>query len=192
MIKLVSILILSCTLFGCVTVPKQDNNVEVENKISLNEVKFFGSGLDNSSNYTYTQFNEKYAVTAKHTEKTHKVVWTCDDCDLIFFEHKLKGFKNEEYWGKVKPLSNVKLYGHVGIFIKELEGRDLNIVGFVNSVLVGNLMTITPIKGMSGGPVVSGGKIVGMNIGYEGTTKKGIYIPYSKIMEEYEKFQNTL
>ncbi len=170
MIKLFSTLILTCTLLGCVTVPNQINSSPHKNDavVDLKKMNFFGSGLENSTNFTYTQFNENYAITAKHTDKKHKVVWTCEDCDLVFYEKKLEGFKHDDYWENGKPLENVKLLGHVGIFIKELEGRDLAIVGMINNVIVGNLMTITPIKGMSGGPVLNdSNKIIGMNIGYK-------------------------
>lgn len=151
------------------------------------------------------QWNDEYAVTAKHIPFLWKVAHEGRG-DLVFFKRKSQhpplwrqyvGGEELTASGLSPFLVSVKGTGHA------LASR-VQILEFKDGVSYG-IGDMPLVKGMSGGPVFgSDNKVVGINIGFisswgykksvnpeiAGADRVSIFIPYDEILKDWEIFQN--
>jgi hypothetical protein len=144
---------------------------------------------------SFTQWNEEYAVTAKHVEHLEGSVYICDyGCDLQFFKHKntqqLPSWRN--------ALANEKLIfvGQNGEQQKMVSvgiNMDNSVKDTQTGIYMGKLARVTVIPGMSGGPVYGmDGRLVGMSfasvkksLDNYGPNAYSLYIPYEVIQKQW-------
>ena len=120
------------------------------------------------------QWNEDYAVTAKHTPLLRNIAYTCSTgCDLVFIKRKSTG--NIPEWRHSVPNEKLTAYGTSPLYIPaKTEGvslltrlqKDVEINN-EKSVELYKLNNISSIMGMSGGPIYGeDGKVVGITLGF--------------------------
>ena len=153
------------------------------------------------------QWNEDYAVTAKHTPFLRNVVHEGLG-DVVFFKHKASSVP---HWRQYVPGEAVTAVGF-NSFMMPMQGKGhalpslVRLEGTPGSVFYS--VHDGPItKGMSGGPVIaSDGCVVGINAGFystslnsaitlpelKGAQRVSIFIPYSIIAREWGMLQAQL
>lgn len=120
------------------------------------------------------QWNEDYAVTAKHTPFLRNIAYTCSTgCDLVFI--KRKADNNIPEWRHSVPNEKLTAYGTSPLYIpaktvgtsmgtrlqKDVEMNDKK------SIELYKLNNMATIMGMSGGPIYGeDGKVVGITLGF--------------------------
>lgn len=120
------------------------------------------------------QWNEDYAVTAKHTPLLRNIAYTCSTgCDLVFIKRKATG--NIPEWRHSVPNEKLTAYGTSPLYIPaKTEGVSL-LTRFQQDVEINNkksvefykLNNISSMMGMSGGPIYGeDGKVVGITLGF--------------------------
>lgn len=149
---------------------------------------------------SFTQWNEDYAVTAKHVEHLAGSVYICNyGCDLQFFKHK--NTQKNPLWRNA--LVNEKL-----IFVGQNAQQqrmvslgvniDTNVKDTETGIYMGKLARVTVIPGMSGGPVYGiDGKLVGMafasvkkSLDEYGPNAYSLYIPYEIIEQQWKMYSS--
>lgn len=158
-------------------------------------------------NYTYKttsytasfiQWNDEYAVTAKHVKNLPNSVYICGvGCDLQFFKHKASlpiiqwrdGIKGE----------NVHLVGQNASRQETIItgfNTDRNVFDTDTKKYIGKLALATSVPGMSGGPIYGDdAKVIGMTIATVekqldnlGPNAYSVYIPYQTVIEQWNNF----
>lgn len=120
------------------------------------------------------QWNEDYAVSAKHTPFLRNVAYTCSTgCDLVFI--KRKADNNIPEWRHSVPNEKLTAYGTSPLYIpaktegtamitrlqKDVEANDKK------EVELYKLNNMASMMGMSGGPIYGeDGKVVGITLGF--------------------------
>ena len=150
------------------------------------------------------QWNEDYAVTAKHTPFLPNVVHEGLG-DVVFFKHKASKVPQ---WRQFVPGESVTAVGF-NSFMMPVQGRGRTLDSLVR--LEGTPGSVFysvhdgPItKGMSGGPVFADdGKVVGMNVAFiakdgidarnrpdlANKARVSVFMSYSEIDKEWRRFQ---
>lgn len=120
------------------------------------------------------QWNEDYAVSAKHTPFLRNVAYTCSTgCDLVFI--KRKADNNIPEWRHSVPNEKLTAYGTSPLYVpaktegtamitrlqKDVEANDKKAVELYK------LNNMVSMMGMSGGPIYGeDGKVVGITLGF--------------------------
>ncbi|MDE4539155.1 trypsin-like peptidase domain-containing protein [Pseudomonas sp. ITEM 17296] len=153
------------------------------------------------------QWNEDYAVTAKHTPFLRNVVHEGLG-DVVFFKHKAS---KVPHWRQYVPGESVTAVGFNSLMIPVLgKGHALpslvRLEGTPGSVFY-SLHDGPMVKGMSGGPVFADdGQVVGINIAFipkneiDARTRPdladkervSVFMSYSEIDKEWRRFQYLL
>lgn len=153
------------------------------------------------------QWNEDYAVTAKHTPFLRNVVHEGLG-DVVFFKHKAS---EVPHWRQYVPGESVTAVGFNSLMIPVLgKGHALpslvRLEGTPGSVFY-SLHDGPMVKGMSGGPVFADdGQVVGINIAFipkneiDARTRPdladkervSVFMSYSEIDKEWRRFQYLL
>lgn len=153
---------------------------------------------------TAIQWNEEYAVTAKHTPFLRNVVHEGLG-DVVFFKHKANKVPQ---WRQFVPGESVTAVGF-NSFMMPVQGKGHTLASLVRlSGTPGSVFYSVhdgPItKGMSGGPVFADdGNVVGMNVAYiakdqiDARTRPdladkqriSVFMSYSEIDKEWRRFQ---
>lgn len=153
---------------------------------------------------TAIQWNEEYAVTAKHTPFLRDVVHEGLG-DVVFFKHKANKVPQ---WRQFVPGESVTAVGF-NSFMMPVQGKGHTLASLVRlSGTPGSVFYSVhdgPItKGMSGGPVFADdGNVVGMNVAYiakdqiDARTRPdladkqriSVFMSYSEIDKEWRRFQ---
>jgi hypothetical protein len=120
------------------------------------------------------QWNEDYAVSAKHTPFLRNVAYTCSTgCDLVFI--KRKADNNIPEWRHSVPNEKLTAYGTSPLYVPAktegaaMETRLQKDVESNNkkSIELYKLNNMASIMGMSGGPIYGeDGKVVGITLGF--------------------------
>lgn len=200
--KMCSIAVAFCAvmLTGCSQIAVQDEPSSVQ---ELSVVSGYSVGklfLDQGSQeYTasFVQWNDEYAVTAKHVVGVRDQAFVCEaGCDLQFFRHKAEAPFAQ--WRAAVPQEALKVVGfNIDRNIVISSGNDAN-ESVTDSPTAAYAYRIgkTAQKtagGMSGGPVYAADKkVVGMHIGAEqGAERSFIYVPYELVQAEWDKFSKV-
>ncbi|MFI7859045.1 trypsin-like peptidase domain-containing protein [Pseudomonas promysalinigenes] len=153
---------------------------------------------------TAIQWNEEYAVTAKHTPFLRNVVHEGLG-DVVFFKHKANKVPQ---WRQFVPGESVTAVGFNSLMMP-VQGKGHTLASLVRlSGTPGSVFYSVhdgPItKGMSGGPVFADdGNVVGMNVAYiakdqiDARTRPdladkqriSVFMSYSEIDKEWRRFQ---
>ncbi|MFJ4429489.1 trypsin-like peptidase domain-containing protein [Pseudomonas sp. NPDC089395] len=153
---------------------------------------------------TAIQWNEDYAVTAKHTPFLRNVVHAGLG-DVVFFEHKAT---RVPLWRQYVPGESVTAVGFNSLMMPVLgKGRTLDslvrLEGTPGSVFY-SVHDGPMVKGMSGGPVFAeDGKVVGINVAFipkdeidrrnrpdlADQARVSVFMSYSEIDKEWRRFQ---
>lgn len=153
---------------------------------------------------TAIQWNEEYAVTAKHTPFLRDVVHEGLG-DVVFFKHKANRVPQ---WRQFVPGESVTAVGFNSLMMP-VQGKGHTLASLVRlSGTPGSVFYSVhdgPItKGMSGGPVFADdGNVVGMNVAYiakdqiDARTRPdladkqriSVFMSYSEIDKEWRRFQ---
>ena len=150
------------------------------------------------------QWNEDYAVTAKHTPFLRNVVHEGLG-DVVFFKHKASKVPQ---WRQFVPGESVTAVGFNSMMMPvQGKGRTLDSLVRLNGTPGSVFYSVHdgPItKGMSGGPVFADdGKVVGMNVAFiakdgidarsrpdlAGKARISVFMSYSEIDKEWRRFQ---
>lgn len=155
---------------------------------------------------TAVQWNDEYAVTAKHTPFLKNVVHEGRG-DLVFFKHKAD---HAPQWRQHVAGEGVTAVGFNSLYLP-VEGA-----GHATSALVRlgvgdnvfySIHDGATMKGMSGGPVFAeDGKVVGMTVAFipkseidstkrpdlAGLQRISVFMPYSEIDREWRRYQRKL
>lgn len=154
------------------------------------------------------QWNEDYVVTAKHVDFVSNSAYSCDTCDLQFIKHKATGAVPQ--W---RERADNEMLTIVGVNQQKNErvvkGKDLNVYNTTNKTVESRtfLTNATITGGMSGGPVYGAdNKVIGIATAsingadvyqylpagaIQKSQKIAVYVPYSTIQSEWEKFQKS-
>ncbi|WEL58207.1 serine protease [Pseudomonas kermanshahensis] len=153
------------------------------------------------------QWNEDYAVTAKHTPFLRNVVHEGLG-DVVFFKHKAS---EVPHWRQYIPGESVTAVGFNSLMIP-VQGKGhalpslVRLEGTPGSVFY-SLHDGPMVKGMSGGPVFADdGQVVGINIAFipkneiDARTRPdladkervSVFMSYSEIDKEWRRFQYLL
>lgn len=148
-------------------------------------------------NASFVQWNEDYAVTVKHAKFIRNSTYKSKTYDVQFFKKKsilvptwTNPVKHEEL-----SMTGFVLYKNSTETVKY--GKDFGRAIAFNQDNY-RIVNTKIVKGMSGGPVFNKTKqVVGINVGY--TLRKqlienkkldiSVYVPYSIIKEEWNKFE---
>ncbi|SDI72718.1 serine protease [Pseudomonas panipatensis] len=152
------------------------------------------------------QWNADYAVTAGHVPYLSSQVYSCSTrCDLVFIKHKASGPLPN--WRSARNGEEVTALGSSSLLIPMSSHGRYWPVPYVNLNERNNEMygihDAALAQGMSGGPLIGNdGDVLGINIGYQGTTFRGIshpglkgakrvsvFVPYAVIEREWKLFQ---
>lgn len=153
---------------------------------------------------TAIQWNEDYAVTAKHTPFLRNVVHEGLG-DVVFFKHKAT---QVPLWRQYVPGESVTAVGFNSLMMPvQGKGRTLDslvrLEGTPGSVFY-SVHDGPMVKGMSGGPVFAeDGKVVGINVAFipkdeidrrnrpdlADQTRVSVFLSYSEIDKEWRRFQ---
>lgn len=189
---LLALVFLSVLMVGCASQDYSNMGILKEN------IKENGKLYE--SNASFIQWNEDYAVTAKHVTIVKNPVFICSSgCDMVFFKHKADNFNKQQKWRNAVFGEAVKAVGNIGnIFSVERHGKVLKDVVKDNPkaeyfYLVNDADTVS---GMSGGPVYAANDnaLIGMTIGVSQKSQsagiqESVFVPYEVIRVEWEKFQ---
>ncbi len=150
------------------------------------------------------QWNEDYAVTAKHTPFLRNVVHEGLG-DVVFFKHKAAQVPT---WRQYVPGESVTAVGF-NSFMVPVQGTGhalpslVRLEGTPGSVFY-SVHDGPMVKGMSGGPVFAGdGKVVGISVAFiptkqidaqsrpdlAGRERVSVFMSYSEIAKEWRRFQ---
>ena len=153
------------------------------------------------------QWNEDYAVTAKHTPFLRNVVQEGLG-DVVFFKHKAS---EVPHWRQYVPGESVTAVGFNSLMIP-VQGKGhalpslVRLEGTPGSVFY-SLHDGPMVKGMSGGPVFADdGQVVGINIAFipkneidartrpdlANKERVSVFMSYSEIDKEWRRFQYLL
>ena len=153
------------------------------------------------------QWNEDYAVTAKHTPFLRNVVHEGLG-DVVFFKHKAS---EVPHWRQYVPGESVTAVGFNSLMIP-VQGKGhalpslVRLEGTPGSVFY-SLHDGPMVKGMSGGPVFADdGQVVGINIAFipkneiDARTRPdladkervSVFMSYSEIDKEWRRYQHLL
>ncbi|WP_449434801.1 trypsin-like peptidase domain-containing protein [Pseudomonas putida] len=156
---------------------------------------------------TAIQWNEDYAVTAKHTPFLRNVVHEGLG-DVVFFKHKAREVPDWRQYVPGEPVTAVGFNslmipvqgkGHTSASLVRLEGTPGSVFYSVHDGPM--------VKGMSGGPVFADdGKVVGINVAFiakhaidahnrpdlAGRERVSVFMSYSEIEKEWRRFQYIL
>lgn len=153
---------------------------------------------------TAIQWNEDYAVTAKHTPFLRNVVHEGLG-DVVFFKHKAT---QVPLWRQYRPGESVTAVGFNSLMMPvQGKGRTLDslvrLEGTPGSVFY-SVHDGPMVKGMSGGPVFAeDGKVVGINVAFipkdeidrrnrpdlADKARVSVFMSYSEIDKEWRRFQ---
>lgn len=186
-----------------------------ENYVKFEAVQTYEEGNRVLTEHDYgsgVRWNKDYVVTAKHVSFAQDSVYKCsENCDLQFVKREIVGNGVVPEWRESVAAENVTIIGNsVGGKTVISKGQDINRyfyvaagkvesspekVGQENAVVYASTAQI--VHGQSGGPVFGDdGKVVGMLIGKTILTGKdgeqytvSVYVPYSVIKTEWEKYQ---
>ena len=156
---------------------------------------------------TAIQWNEDYAVTAKHTPFLSGVVHEGVG-DVVFFKHKAS---HVPLWRQSATGEAVTAVGF-NSFMMPVKGEGHTLPGLVRleGTKGGVFYSVhdgPTVKGMSGGPVFAeDGKVVGITIAYisnsdvarlkrpdlAGSSRLSVFMPYSEIAQEWQRYQYRL
>lgn len=150
---------------------------------------------------SYVQWNEDYAVTAKHVRNVKNVAYVSADYDLVFFEHKSTAPLKWAETKKNEPLTS-KGFPFFPSREKEkvIEAKSVDINLTMDDMPDYYLLSAQLVSGMSGGPVFNQfNEVVGINIGYtkrlynidNKTQIYSVYLSYQGIQKEWNKFQKV-
>lgn len=192
--RLIALVVLSLAMVGCAT-QDYSNMGSLTGKVKQN-------GKVYEANASFIQWNEDYAITAKHVTIVKNPDFICSSgCDMVFFKHKADNFNKQQKWRNAVFGEAIKAVGNIGnIFSVERHGKVLKDVVKDNPkaeyfYLVNDADTVS---GMSGGPVYAANDnaLIGMTIGVsqEATAagvKESIFVPYEVIRAEWACFQDN-
>lgn len=154
------------------------------------------------------QWNEEYRVVSTHTQRTDETNYNCDTCEITFVKHKAT--KSVPQWRESVPgeeLNVMSLTKDNSVVTTKV--KDINLA---NSTTTNRDSEVYLLEGqfdsdMTGGIIYSNdNKIVGlfstttMGVGVSKTVSEkviknkhqlAIYVPYSTIQTEWEKFKNS-
>lgn len=189
-IFVVTLLVLTVVLSGCSTVERDEQygpitHVNQDNSIDIG---------------SYVQWNNEYAVTAKHVQNVSNIAYVSADYDLIFFKHKSTA---PIHWTETK--FNEPLLSKGFPFFpnreqeKVIQAKSVDVHLTMDNVPDYYLLDAQLVAGMSGGPVFNQfNEVVGINIGYtkrlfnidNKTQVYSVYLSYQGIQKEWIKFQS--
>ncbi|UPL05166.1 hypothetical protein PisoF_00803 [Pseudomonas sp. IsoF] len=153
------------------------------------------------------QWNEDYAVTAKHTPFLRNVVHEGLG-DVVFFKHKAR---EVPHWRQYVPGESVTAVGFNSLMMP-VQGKGhampslVRLEGTPGSVFY-SLHDGPMVKGMSGGPVFADdGQVVGINVAFipkneidvrarpdlADKERVSVFMSYSEIDKEWRRFQYLL
>lgn len=155
---------------------------------------------------TAVQWNEDYAVTAKHTPFLKDIAHEGRG-DLVFIRHKAAKAPS---WRASVPGEELTAVGFNSLYMP-VKGTGHALPALVRIDAKDGVFYAThdgpTVKGMSGGPVFSDdGQVVGMTVAFlskEAVDKTGrsdlasservsVYMPYSEIQKEWRRYQKEL
>jgi hypothetical protein len=191
---LIALVVLSISMVGCAT-------QEYSNMGSLTE-SIKKNGKVYEANASFIQWNEDYAVTARHVTIVKNPDFVCSSgCDMVFFKHKAENFNSSQKWRNAEFGESIKAVGNnIKQFVVEREGKVLKEIVKDNPkaeyfYLVNDADTV---GGMSGGPVYAANDnaLIGMTIGVSQESKadgvkESLFVPYEIIRVEWEIFQEN-
>lgn len=205
MFKHILVVVAALVIVGCAS-PSPYNYVRMEKTTSFTEngVRYTKADIGSA-----VQWNEDYVVTAKHVDYVDGIEYKCGEgCDLQFVKKKAKGPIPQ--WRERVANENVTIVGtNMQKRVVVAKGKDLDIYTTSNKNTNTDVYLSTAVTegGMSGGPVFGDDfKVVGILTGAtNGTDVEGnkvpelvgkgdafsIYIPYSTIQAEWNKFQSS-
>lgn len=200
MIKLSAALVICALLSGCNGFPKPFINDPV---YSQYQIINSGPPLPMMYQASAIQWNEDYAVTAKHTPFLWNVAHKGRG-DLVFFPHKSN---NPPQWRQYIGGETLTSVGFSPLLMSvkstgKAKKSRIQIMEFNDNVsyAVGDMALV---KGMSGGPVFGeDNRVVGINIGFisesgyrnspnpeiAGTDRLSIFMPYDEILTDWNIF----
>jgi len=155
---------------------------------------------------TAVQWNDDYAVTAKHTPFLKNVVHEGRG-DLVFFRHRAD---YAPQWRQHVPGESVTAVGFNSLYLP-VEGAENTTSALVRLGVGDNVFYSihdgATMKGMSGGPVFAGdGKVVGMTVAFipkgeidslkrpdlAKLQRVSVFMPYSEIDRDWRRYQQKL
>jgi len=186
-----------------------------ENYVKFEAVQTYEEGNRVLTEHDYgsgVRWNDDYVVTAKHVSFAQGSVYKCsENCDLQFVKRKIVGNGVVPQWRESVATEKVTIIGNsIGGKTVISKGQDINRYFYVASGKVESrpekpnqenaivyASTAEIVHGQSGGPVFGDdGKVVGMLIGKTILTGKegkqytvSVYVPYSVIKAEWEKYK---
>ena len=180
-------------LFICVLI---QGCASVDPTLPSVEFGLVGNKFPDTKFGTYTQWNENYAVTARHVGKQNNTAYQSKELDVQFVKipSSIKPKWGNFIFGEQVTMKGYTLGEKPTLFT--VSGYTVDYGLYYNRSRNYALIDSGIQSGMSGGPVYnSKNEIVGISIGYtqEIATTKGssihsIVLPYSEIKKEWDKF----
>lgn len=186
----ISLVTLTVILSGCSSLDRDEQYGPITH---INEDKSVDIG-------SYVQWNDDYAVTAKHVKNVKNLAYVSKDYDLVFFKHKSS---SPLKWADTKTSEPLVSKGFPFFPQRQQEkvvsANNINVNLKLDDMPHYFLMDAQLIGGMSGGPVFNkNNEVVGINIGY--TRKRynidnkdqvySIYLSHQGIQQEWNNFQS--
>lgn len=172
-------------------------NVDVQKDMAYG---WIGGDFINSQNASWVQFNEDYAVSVAHLKRVEgQTEYISRDVDMQFLKRTssfVPRWSEYQMGERVTMMGWPKTYGEEKI-VKGVITEQL-VVRFESDYAASYpMVTASIVKGMSGGPVLNEKReVLGINVGYSIKDTKvngqptawSLFLPYSEIKKEWEKF----
>lgn len=141
---------------------------------------------------SFIQWNDDYAVTARHVIDVQNVVHVCSTgCDLQFFAHRAGNIYRpwrDQKEGEASVLMGINARGVTVVTTGEILSGHEFIKGQPDRY---SITTAPSIPGMSGGPVYGrDSSVIGMTIGNykEAVGRRTLFLPFEVIEREWKLF----